>query len=231
MVTDSVVTDSVLTDKADTMKSTARRQFDDWAETYNQSFLHHFMFRPTYRVLLEELVAWRGEDATRFRVLDIGCGTGNLAGLFAGSSLPARIIGLDYAPAMVRVARENAEKTGVDDDCTFLPGDSEHLPFADASFDLITCSHSFHHYPHKQETVREMRRVLRPGGRLIIVDGFRDNAVGWFVFDVCITAVEKDVYHVPWSEMRELFLRAGLTDVRHRKFSWWFPLLMTMGTA
>ena len=221
----------MVTEQAKAMKSTARREFDGWADTYDQSLLHHFMFRPTYRVLLEELVAWRGDDDAAFSVLDIGCGTGKLAGLLAGSSLPAQVIGLDYAPAMVRVARANAEQVNVADHCTFLPGDSEHLPFADRSFDLVTCSHSFHHYPHQQAAVVEMRRVLRPGGRLIIVDGFRDNVVGWVVFDVIITAVEKNVYHVPWSQMRDLFLQAGLTDIRHRKFSWWFPSLLTMGTA
>ena len=61
--------------------------------------------------------------------------------------------------------------------------------------------------------------------------GFRDNVIGWFVFDVVITAVEKEVHHQPWSSMRDFFHRAGLTDVRHRKFNYWFPTLLTMGTT
>ena len=113
----------------------------------------------------------------------------------------------------------------------FAAGDSEHLPFADASFDLITCSNSFHHYPHQQAVVSEMRRLLRPGGRLIVIDGFRDNVIGWFVFDVIITRVEKDVYHAPWSVMHEYFVRAGLTNIRRRKVNLWFPLLATIGDA
>ncbi len=213
------------------MKSTARREFDAWADTYDHSLLHHFLFRPTYRVLLEELARWRGDDGRPFSALDIGCGTGTLARLLAGSSLPVRVTGLDYAPSMVRVAGEKAIEAGTADRCAFVPGDGEHLPFADASFDLVMCSHSFHHYPHQPEAIMEMRRVLRPGGRLIVVDGFRDNVIGWFVFDVIITAVEKDVHHAPWSLLRRMFERAGFSDVRHRKFNYWFPALLTMGTA
>ena len=122
-------------------------------------------------------------------------------------------------------------RAGVAGACTFTPGDAEHLPFAAESFDLVTCSHSFHHYPHQQEAILEMRRVLRPGGRLMIADGFRDNAVGWFVFDVCITTVEKEVHHVPWTGFRAMFQRAGFRDVHHHKVAWLFPTLITVGTA
>ena len=132
---------------------------------------------------------------------------------------------------MLRVATSKAQAARASERCRFVRADAEHLPFADESFDLVTCSHSFHHYPHQQDAIVGMRRMLRPGGRLMLVDGFRDNVIGWFVFDVCVTALEKAVYHVPWSRLREMFHQAQFKDVRHRKFNWWFPSLLTMGTA
>jgi ubiquinone/menaquinone biosynthesis C-methylase UbiE len=129
------------------------------------------------------------------------------------------------------MAAEKARQAGHHDRNRFTAADSEHLPFADASFDVITCSNSFHHYPHQEAVVCEMRRVLRPGGRLMLIDGFRDNVIGWFVFDVIIAAVEKQVYHAPWSTIDRYFREAGFRDIHRRKLNFWFPLLLTIGTA
>ena len=76
-----------------------------------------------------------------------------------------------------------------------VQGDSQRLPFASNTFDVVTSSHSFHHYPHQDQAVAEMHRVLRPGGRLMIIDGYRDAPWGWFIFDVCVAGVEGSVHH------------------------------------
>ncbi len=213
------------------MKSVARREFESWANSYDRSLLNHFLFQPGHRVVMEELVLWGGGSDGPLKLLDIGCGTGTLPALLAGSSLHAEVVGIDYSPAMCVVASNKARRAGADGQARFVAGDSEHLPFADASFDVITCANSFHHYPNQQSTIVEMRRVLRPGGRLMVIDGFRDNVVGWFVFDVCIALVEKAVHHVPWPQLRRYFLEAGFRDLRQRKFNWWFPAVLTVGVA
>ena len=213
------------------MKSKAREEFEAWADSYDTHYLNHFLFRPSYRVLLEELYLWRGHHGPAYDLLDIGCGSGTLVSLLAAARLPVRrLTALDYAEQMCRVAREKGRGDG-HDDVAYVNADSEHLPFADASFDVITCSNSFHHYPHQSVVVQEMRRVLRPEGRLMLIDGFRDNVVGWFVFDVCIAAVEGLVHHVPWSAVNRLFVEAGFRQITHRKFNWWFPGLLTTGVA
>lgn len=212
-------------------KQQARQEFEAWADTYDRSLLNRFLFRPCYLVLMEEVARWYAQRGEAFAVLDVGCGTGTFVGLVAASPWPVRAVGLDYAPAMCAAASHKAAQAGASQVARFTAGDSERLPFADASFDLITCSNSFHHYPHQQAVVSEMRRLLRPGGRLIIIDGFRDNVIGWFVFDVIITCVEKDVYHAPWPVMHEYFVNAGLINIRRRKFNLWFPLLATIGDA
>ncbi len=207
----------------------AREQFEAWAHTYDRTLLNHFLFRPSYAVLLEEIARWHVKNDRSFSVLDVGCGTGTLAGQLAATPWPVTAVGLDYAPSMCAQASRKAAGAGASDQARFVAGDSEHLPFADGSFDVITCSNSFHHYPDQQAVVKEMRRLLAPGGRLIIIDGFRDNVIGWFVFDVIITRVEKDVYHAPWSVIHEYFVRAGLANIRRRKFNIWFPAVATIG--
>lgn len=165
------------------------------------------------------------------RLLDVGCGTATFAELVLSAGARLAVIGMDYSPAMCTVAsRKLARRPGAES-AVVLAGDSEHLPLADASVDLITCANSFHHYPRQGAVVREMRRILRPGGRLILLDGFRDNAVGWFVFEGVVARIEKDVHHATWQEMRSYFSDAGLRDIQQRKFSFLFPVLVTTGDA
>jgi ubiquinone/menaquinone biosynthesis C-methylase UbiE len=213
------------------MKRLAKQEFEAWARTYDHSLLNVFLFQPAYRMFLQELVAWRGKSVQPFDLLDVGCATGTFDAMLAASPLPARVVGLDYAESMCRVASEKAHHAGVTERLRYVSADSEFLPFADHSFDVITCSNSFHHYPHQQKVVEGFRRVLRPGGRLMLIDGFRDNVIGWVVFDVIITRVEKEVYHAPWPRIDEYFRRAGFNEIRRRKFNFWFPLLLTVGVA
>lgn len=210
-------------------KQTARAEFEAWAADYDRSPMQWFLFRPSYRTLLSELVRW---PRTRepFHLLDIGCGTGTFAAMVFGAGLPAHVVGLDYAASMCRMASQKACQANATDRIRFLNGDSEHLPFADNSFDVITCSNSFHHYPHQDRVVREMHRVLRPGGRLVILDGFRDNVVGWFIFDVIVgRLVERHIHHATWKQIREYLDEAGFQRVRQRKLNLLFPLLLTVG--
>ncbi|MBN1490159.1 MAG: methyltransferase domain-containing protein [Phycisphaerae bacterium] len=213
------------------MKHLASSEFEAWAESYDRSLLNHFLFRPSYLAFIEEIVRWRGLDGEPFELLDIGCGTGTLAAMLMASSLPVRVVGLDYAESMAVVASRKAAGAHAADRARFTRADSEHLPFADGSFDVVTCSNSFHHYPHQQLCVNEMRRVLRPGGRLMLIDGFRDNVIGWVTFDLIIGAVEKEVHHASWSQFHTYFQEAGFQNIHRRKINILFPLLMTIGTA
>src|SRR5207253_1146026 len=160
-----------------------------------------------------ELWAWRGGGSETFELLDVGCGTGTFDAMLAASPLPARDVGLDYSPNMCDIANAKAQKAGLGDHLRYVSADSEHLPFADASFDAVTCSNSFHHYPHQAAVIREFRRVLRPSGRLMLIDGFRDNIVGWVVFDVIIGRIEQHVFHAPWSTIHAYFERAGFREI------------------
>jgi ubiquinone/menaquinone biosynthesis C-methylase UbiE len=99
--------------------------------------------------------------------LDVGCGTGFLTFELTGRGY--RLTGVDFAPAMIAEARRKAGERGVD--ARFEEGDAEQLRFASASFDLVISRHLLWTLPHPEAAIDEWIRVLRPGGRLVVVDG------------------------------------------------------------
>ena len=107
---------------------------------------------------------WLGERA-RGRVLEVAIGTGlNLAHYPADVT----ITGIELSPAMLAIARQRAAGLGRDVD--LREGDAEHLPFDDASFDTVACTLSLCTIPNPGAAIAEMRRVLGPGGRLLLLD-------------------------------------------------------------
>jgi ubiquinone/menaquinone biosynthesis C-methylase UbiE len=98
--------------------------------------------------------------------LDVGCGTGFLSLELAGRG--HRVTGIDFAPAMLEHARRKAD-LGLK--VRFERADAEQLPFAPASFDLVISRHVLWTLPHPEAAIDEWIRVLRPGGRLAVVDG------------------------------------------------------------
>jgi ubiquinone/menaquinone biosynthesis C-methylase UbiE len=111
-------------------------------------------------------------------VLDVGCGTGTLA-IAAARRLGSAgaVHGLDRSAALLARARKKAHKAGVD--VTFELGSGEALPYPDGHFEVVLSSLVFHHLPHEvlQDSAREIRRVLKANGRLLIVDigGVQDH--------------------------------------------------------
>ena len=96
---------------------------------------------------------------------------------------------------------------------------------------MVTCANSFHHYPHQDCAVAEMYRVLKPGGRLFLVDGCRDGLWGWFIYDVCVAGVEGDVLHASARRIRNLFGRAGFVETSQKVYHGLAPFLLTEGVT
>ena len=96
-------------------------------------------------------------------VLDVGCGTGAVLQAILNAHPEVRGVGVDLSPEMLGVA---AEKLG--DTAELHVGDAEHLPLPDESVDLVVCVDSVYHYPDPRAALREMARVTRPGGGLVI---------------------------------------------------------------
>jgi ubiquinone/menaquinone biosynthesis C-methylase UbiE len=104
-------------------------------------------------------------------VLDVGCGTGSLAIAAKRHVGPSgTVYGIDASPEMIARADKKARKAGVE--IAFRNGAAQALPFPDAQFDAVLSTVMLHHLPRKarQECACEMRRVLKPGGRVLAVD-------------------------------------------------------------
>jgi ubiquinone/menaquinone biosynthesis C-methylase UbiE len=107
---------------------------------------------------------WLGARA-RGRVLEVGIGTGRNLPHYPAE---ATITGVELSPAMLAIARQRATGLGLDAD--LREGDAEQLPFGDASFDTAVCALSLCTIPRPAAAIAEMRRVLVPGGRLLLLD-------------------------------------------------------------
>lgn len=103
-------------------------------------------------------------------VLDVACGTGDLAEAFAAAG-PARVVGVDFTEEMLEIARrksarETADRTPIE----YRWADAQDLPFEDASFDVVSIAFGLRNVADPARALREFRRVLRPGGRLAVLE-------------------------------------------------------------
>jgi ubiquinone/menaquinone biosynthesis C-methylase UbiE len=101
------------------------------------------------------------------RVLDVATGAGHTA--FALAPYAAEVVALDITKEMLAVAQKAAAERHLNN-IRFLEGNAQQLPCADASFDVVSCRQAPHHFPDVQRAVQEWARVLKPGGKLVLVD-------------------------------------------------------------
>jgi ubiquinone/menaquinone biosynthesis C-methylase UbiE len=205
-------------------KYEAQAQFESWSATYDHSILQRLLFTPSHNCLIDRI------DGTRsIRILDIGCGTGVFAKRIGQQFSQAEIWAVDLARGMLDHASRRSAECGLA--VNWVQADSESLPLVDNSFDVITCANSFHHYPNQQQVVREMYRVLRPDGRLMIIDGYRDRLWGRIIYDWCVVAMEGAVHHASANGFHDLFVQAGFHVLRQQVKLGLAPFLLTTGVA
>ncbi|MFA5863263.1 MAG: methyltransferase domain-containing protein [Phycisphaerae bacterium] len=209
-------------------KHNAQSEFNRWAQTYDRSILNHLLFHRCYLKFIECILRYLPAPDRVLRLLDVGCGTGTFASMLEKSQLPISPMGLDMAEKMCQLAHLKARQMSSNQAIRFVTGDSEHIPFADCSFDIVTCSNSYHHYPHQRKVLAEFLRILKPGGRVIIIDGFRDNVIGRLIFDLGVALVEKSVHHCSAIEIRDQLRSEGYIDVVQEKFGFWVPVLASV---
>ena len=144
-------------------------------------------------------------------VLDVACGPGLLVCAFA--RVVRHATGIDLTPAMLEQARE-LEKQHALSNVTWERGDVLPLPFDDGSFSIVSARFAFHHFLDPLAVLKEMRRVCKMGGRIVVAD----SAPAQSKADA-FNAVERlrDPSHtraLPVEELRELFASAGLAEPR-----------------
>lgn len=136
----------------------------EWFERYDR--LREEIEPLDYSYALHEFRQFRGR-----RVLDVGCGNGYVLSKFAKEG--ALVSGVDVTPAGIAVTRKRFDMLGLEGDLRVA--DAQELPFEDGSFDCVTSMGVLHHVPDTEKAVSEILRVLKPGGRFIIMMYHRNS--------------------------------------------------------
>jgi len=177
-------------------------RFDQWSSTYEHSWLHRAFFDRAHRATLALAAGIVHQPVS---ILDVGCGTGKLLRRAHTYWPEAQLIGVDPANGMIEMAKRLTPSA------TFSKGIAEALPLQDASVDLALSTISFHHWQDQAAGIREIARVLRPGGYFILVDA---SFPEWLV-----RVVRLKRFHSP-AQLRTLFIQAGLPVQAQQILSW-----------
>ncbi|MDX8336183.1 class I SAM-dependent methyltransferase [Candidatus Cetobacterium colombiensis] len=156
--------------KSSTYKKNTINFFNKMAnKNHGDSFKHY-----------DNVIKWiKNKNGTE--LLDIGTGKGDLLEkiLLIYPNKNWNLVGIDISEKMIEKAVEKNISA------KFKVGDSENLPFKNSSFDIITCINSFHHYENPEKAISEIKRVLRPGGIIILgeiwIPGFFRNIINFFL--------------------------------------------------
>lgn len=141
--------------------------FDAIADSYDLNNRLHSLWRD--QAWRRKAVRLAGVIPGRDDVVDVACGTGDLAFAFARAR-PRSVIGIDFVPRMIRLAQEKAAKQDGPLAPTFRVGDAMSLDLPDACCDIVSIAFGIRNVSDPQKAIDEFRRILRPGGRLVILE-------------------------------------------------------------
>lgn len=173
-------------------------------------------------------------------ILDIACGTGDFSIAIAKKMpLGSHVTGLDLSEGMLAVMKEKVEKLGLADKISMMQGDCENLPFADNSFDRVSVAFGVRNFEKKEKGLTEMLRVLKPDGRLVILElSLPSNSIARYLFKLYFLHIlpliggkvsgDKAAYsYLPASvlqfpkkkEFKAIMSNCGYANIRHKAFT------------
>lgn len=220
------------------------QMFDNIAPTYD--LLNHSLSwgidRSWRRAAIDSLRPYRPQ-----RILDVATGTGDFAILAAKLLEPEALLGVDLSEGMMEVARQKVEREELQDVIRFQKEDCLNLSFPNGSFDALTVAYGIRNFSDLDCGLREMHRVLRPGGRLVIIEltaprHFPMRQLFWLYSHVWMPLIGRLVSkdsraysYLPATmeafpqgeEMRQILMRAGFSDVNFRRFTFGLSTLYT----
>lgn len=187
-------------------KKESQESFDRQALTYDMD-RNGSHAREQYSIILQKMENFRFAN-----VLDVGCGTGEILKRIHKRYPEVSLTGVDISEKMLEVA-----KVKIGNKATLLWADAEMLPFSDATFDLIVCSDSFHHYPNPQKVLAEFRRVLKGGGNLLICD----YSIGFPLRQLMNLFIrfshDGDVHIYSKEEITKLVIQASFSNIQYER--------------
>lgn len=220
------------------------RMFDQIAQSYD--FLNHTLSlgidRSWRKAAIDSLKPYAPQ-----RILDVATGTGDFALMAAERLQPQSLVGADLSEGMLNVGREKVERAGKSGIITMQKEDCMALSFADNTFDAVTVAYGVRNFEDLDRGLREMLRVLKPGGRLVIIEltspvHFPMKQLFWLYAHVWMPLVGKLISRdsraysylpatmeaFPQGEvMQGIIEKAGFQSVKFRRFTFGLSTLYT----
>ena len=220
------------------------RMFDQIAHSYD--FLNHTLSlgidRSWRKAAIDSLKPYAPQ-----RILDVATGTGDFALMAAERLQPQSLVGADLSEGMLNVGREKVERAGKSDIITMQKEDCMALSFEDNTFDAVTVAYGVRNFEDLDRGLREMLRVLKPGGRLVIIEltspvHFPMKQLFWLYAHVWMPLVGKLISRdsraysylpatmeaFPQGEvMQGIIEKAGFQSVKFRRFTFGLSTLYT----
>ena len=196
------------------------KRFNKWAGSYDTGIVSIF-FKMCNRKLCQLVNLQDG-----MKLLDAGCGTGSLLKELSGSGKELNLYGIDLSPEMVNAARVKLkDKKHIE----LYEGSAADLPFESNFFDYVVCANSLHHHANPNQSLVEMARVLKPGGVMILMDGFVDSIVRKVLSRTAnVIRNEGKVQRFKREELQRIFHNLGYDSITQQTFL--FFTLITRGT-
>ena len=218
-------------------KEKIQQMFDEIAPSYDK--LNHIMSLDVDKLwrqhALKEIV-----DGTPQQILDVACGTGDSTIVTARAAAEgSHVIGADISEGMMALVMDKARAAGVEDRVSLQVADGENLPFKEASFHRVTCAFGIRNFEHKELGLKEFHRVLKPGGKAVILElSLPSNRVVRWFYDLYFLHIlpwiggrisgdkaaykylPASVHAFPDPDTFCVFMRAaGFRNVRYRTFT------------
>ncbi|MFV0431338.1 MAG: bifunctional demethylmenaquinone methyltransferase/2-methoxy-6-polyprenyl-1,4-benzoquinol methylase UbiE [Alphaproteobacteria bacterium] len=221
--------------KEDEKETLVRDVFDSVAGSYD--LMNDLMSLGVHRLWKDGMIEWLN-PRKNMHLLDVGGGTGDIAFRFLKRGGGSVVVS-DINPNMLEVGKKRALDKGYIENINWQEADVENLPFEDESFDAVTIAFCIRNVTHPEQGLREMYRVLKPGGRFLCLEfsqvtsaGF-DKLYDWWSFNILPkigekVAKDKDSYQYLAESIRkfptqevwaEKIREAGFKNVKYRNYT------------
>ena len=154
--------------------------FDSIAGDYDD--LNHILSLDVDKIWRKKALKQIVDAPAPVQVLDLACGTGDFSIAIAKALTGGHVTGVDLSEGMLAVMREKVDKAELNGMISIEEGDGENLRFPDNTFDRVTIAFGIRNFEDRPKGLREMLRVLKPGGRLVILELSRpeNKVIRWF---------------------------------------------------
>lgn len=181
-------------------------KYDVWeklAHKYNKLWVQKYSLGPTRREV-KKIILPLLEENKELKILDIGCGTGQLINEISELYNDVNYLGIDVAKNMIEIARKSNKNKNI----KFMNSSIESFE-SNEKYDIIICTHAFPYFPDKQEMIKKMAELCNEKGQVIIVNSSTNNLKD-LIINFFLKATTSKARYLSIDEMKELFKNAKL---------------------